>query len=289
MDKQLFDDAIGEVPRSTVDVDAAITRGRRAARIHQVANPAVAAGVAVVLLVGAVAYTMTRDDPGGMAVGTPPTSTTSPTARTTNTTSRSTPKPVAPPSCARTDLENAEQLNVRLTGIVRSALQQQRPDVTLKPNPDSTGLGLEPPLAFYQVNGTRVGSDKPICDEDSYAMAMATTQGPEGAGNVTVLVQPSFYGPETLTCEGSSHEDVLCKVVTLPSGDTVVKRISQFEGGTEGTRVDIIRPDRTLVTVLSENIDTSVKSGGGPTATAPPLNLDQLIAIGTAQGMTMFP
>jgi hypothetical protein len=30
MDKQLFDDAIGEVPPSTVDVDAAIARGRRA-------------------------------------------------------------------------------------------------------------------------------------------------------------------------------------------------------------------------------------------------------------------
>ena len=64
MHKQLFDDAIGEVPPSTVDVEAVITRGRRAARLRRVANPAVAAGVAVVLLTGAVAYTMTRGDDG---------------------------------------------------------------------------------------------------------------------------------------------------------------------------------------------------------------------------------
>src|SRR5215471_3244459 len=69
MHKELFDDAIGEVPPSTVDVDAAIVRGRRAAVVRRVVNPVVAAGVVVVLLIGVVAYTMTR--PGPDDIGTP--------------------------------------------------------------------------------------------------------------------------------------------------------------------------------------------------------------------------
>ena len=50
------------MPPSTVDVDAVIVRGRRAARLRRVVHPAVAAGVVVVLLTGVVAYSMTRGD-----------------------------------------------------------------------------------------------------------------------------------------------------------------------------------------------------------------------------------
>jgi hypothetical protein len=55
------------------------------------------------------------------------------------------------------------------------------------------------------------------------------------------------------------------------------------------TRVEVLRPDGTHVAVQSENIDTTVKTGDAPTSSAPPLNYDQLIAIATAPGMTLFP
>ena len=74
MDKQLFDDAIGASPPSTVDVDAVIARGRRADRLRRVANPAVAAGAGVLAVMLGVAFAVlpshSADPAAGGAVGT---------------------------------------------------------------------------------------------------------------------------------------------------------------------------------------------------------------------------
>src|ERR671933_229213 len=121
MDKQLFDDAIGEVPPSTIDVDAVITRGRRADRLRRVANPAVAAGVAVVLAVGAVAYTMNRGD-GGVGVGGSPTSPTSTTSAASPTPSAHTkgelpPDAKPPAACSRRYLESGAAVAARVSPV----------------------------------------------------------------------------------------------------------------------------------------------------------------------------
>ena len=137
MDKQLFDDAIGEVPPSTVDVDAAIVRGRRAVRFHRVANPAVAAGVAVVLLTGAVAYTMTRDDDGILGVGTGPPPTTSVGTETPSSSMTLPPDkeaPPLPPQCEKKNLETPEVAAGRLQQVVTDAVLAQRPDLQLTPH-----------------------------------------------------------------------------------------------------------------------------------------------------------
>jgi hypothetical protein len=289
MHKQLFDDAIGEVPPSTVDVDAVITRGRRAARVRRVANPAVAAGVAVVLLTGAIAYTMTRGD--GAGLGTPPPMTTTPPNRTTSVTPPRPPlDPTPPENCKIHDLETALALNVRLTSVVGQAFHQQRPDVQLSPNrgamfPDGAQYG---PFEFYQVN-EKPGTNRPVCDVDSYSMARATTQAVEGGGNVLVVVAPSFHPQTSLECTGAEPVETFCDVVTGTFGDRVMLTSRRGEGGMLQNRVDIIRADGTSVIVQAENINTTGKSGDAPTATAPPLTLDQLQVIGTAPGMTLFP
>jgi hypothetical protein len=309
MDKRVFDDAIGEVPPSTVDVEAAIVRGRRADRFRRVASPAVAAGVAVVALTGVVAYTMTGDDqPGGsgVGVGTQPSTTSSsvpsssvppssangpaPSSDGRVTPGRGRPTPEPPEACSRPDLETAAELNARIEQVTRTSFQAQRPDLQIAPNP-----GMEYPdgvargaLEFFQVNSTP-GTDQSICGPDNYTMARATTNGPEGAGNIIVVVQPAFYAASTLHCDGTSPEESSCEMVDAPNGDRIKKTTGQYEGGTSGTRVDIIRADGTSVMISAENIATTIKSGEGPTASAPPLNLDQLVAIGTAPGMTLFP
>lgn len=310
MDKQLFDDAIGEVPPSSVDVDAVITRGRRADRIRRVANPAVAAGVAVVLAVGAIAYTMTRSDggdgSGGIGVGSSPTSTGSSTPSSDESTSvipsagsgvsttggpgPNQPAPTPPEACSRPDLETATELNTRLAQVAGTAVQAQRSDMPLTANP-----GMEYPngtprgaLEFFQVSKTP-GTDQPICDVDSYSMARATTNGPEGAGNLLIAVSPEFYDGRNINCAVPSTEETFCDVVTTQNGDRVRKSSSSFEGGTSGHRVDLVRADGTSVVVTIEDIGTSIKSGDGPTASAIPLTLDQLVAVATAPGMTMFP
>jgi hypothetical protein len=290
MHKELFDDAIGEVPPSTVDVDAVISRGRRAARLHRAANPVVAAGLAVVAVTGVVAYTMTGDDPaGGVAVGTQPSDgTSSSPAPGSGDVPPGATDPALPDGCSRPDLETAAELNTRLSQVVTAAFQAQRPDVSLTANAGAeypTGVA-HGPLEFFQVNATP-GTDQSICGPDSYSMARATTNAPDGVGNIVVVVQPAPAGPAGNTC--GATEEVYCEVVTGPGGDEILKSTSEFDGGTTATRVSIVRADGTSVIVESENVGTSVRSGDAATAAAPPLDHDQLVAIGTAPGMTLFP
>lgn len=293
MDKQLFDDAIGEVPPPTINVEATIVRGRRAARLRSVANPVVAAGVAVVLVAGVIAFTMTRGDAGGgVQVGGPPASTTSSTSASASagaSTREAPPNAELPDACSRPDLESGAEVAARLTPVLKAAVQAQRPDVQLETNPGNeypAGVS-HGPLDFFYVSDP---ADAPICDADSYLLTRATTKAAEGQGNILVAVQPIHNLEMTTTCDPpGSGEQTFCEKVTGPNGEVILKQTRALEGGTTMTRVDVVRTDGTWVTVSSEDINTSVKSGNAPTATAPPLNHDQLIAIGTDPGMTLFP
>ncbi|GAB3469367.1 hypothetical protein [Actinophytocola sediminis] len=93
MDKRLFQEVIGEVPPSTVSVETVITRGRRAERFRRATSPVVAAGVTVVLLSGAIAYTLTDGDGDGTPPGGQP---TSPTETTTEIPTETTTWPSMP-------------------------------------------------------------------------------------------------------------------------------------------------------------------------------------------------
>lgn len=303
MDKQVFDDAIGEVPPSTIDVDAVIVRGRRAARLRRVANPAVAAGVAVVLLTGAVAYTMTRGQDGGATVGTaPPTSST--------TTSQSSVPPASeepwvkspdapgsevpvqppvtmPPQCEEEDQETASVAAARLTLAATKAVSKQRPDVKLVAN--SWGQTPHGPLEFYQARQREPGVEMPVCDPAGQFEAMATTQAPEGAGNILFVVSPNWYPDDEMSCGRMALPNFACDVATGPGGEKIVKQTGEFERGTISHRVEVLRPDGTSLLVDAENVATTTKLGGPPTATAPPLTLDQMVAIAIDPDLGMFP
>ncbi|MFI7680632.1 hypothetical protein [Actinophytocola sp. NPDC049390] len=305
MDKQLFDDAIGEVPPSTVDVDAAIARGRRAARVRQMANPAVATGVAVVLLTGAVAYTMTRDDDGSPAVGVAaPTTTTSsapPSSRTappppTGTSSASTDvvgvpvggDAVPPPACEREDLESAGEAADRLLQAATDAVMAQRPDLALSPNHEYPKGTTRGPLEFYQI--VEPGEELPICDAQGRLESTATTTAPDGDGNLLMLVEPDFHPDERGSCDGIGLPNrTFCAAETGPNGEEIVKQTVGFEGGVVMHRVVAVRDDGTSILVQAENVATSSKYNTPATATAPPLTLDQLVEIAIDPAMTLFP
>ena len=284
MHKQLFDDAIGEVPPSTVDVDAAITRGRRAARLRRVANPAVAAGAAVVLLTGAVAYMMTRDD--GIPVGGPPTSPTRTVTASATLPTRD-PEAKAPAACARPDLESGAKIVARLSPVARAAVLAQRPDLRLADNPEATYPRDVPHAAldFYQVTG-ETPTDLPICDEHSYFMGWATTRGPEGDGNLLISLAPAFR-PTPGSCADFDPDQ--CAEATGPNGEPVVEIWETDENGVTNRQTSMVRSDGTLVRVTVENIATSIKTGGPPTATILPLTFEQMIAIAADPALTLFP
>jgi hypothetical protein len=293
MDKQQFDDAIGEVPPPTFDVDGLVTRGRRAVRLQRLASPAAAATTAVVVLTGAVALTMNGEDLGGwLGVGGQPSSSNAPAPTTGPTTTGSPLGPVEKPeACSRPDLESASEVKERLTALLRETVKEQRSDLKLVANrnaeyPDNVFNG---PLDVYQANDDYSTTDHPICADGSYFMASATTTGPEGAGNILVAVSPALFSPDVHGCTPYSDDQRSCDQRTGPKGDIIVESTDKYEEGTSSNRVDIYRPDGTRVMISVEDIADTIKSGGPPTASALPLTLDQLTAIGTDDRMTLFP
>ena len=297
MDKRLFDDAIGEVPQSTVDVDAVITRGRRADRVRRVANPALAAGVAVVLAVGVIAFTMTRgDDGGGVRVGgqtaPPPTSPSEVPSSSTSVGNRG-PEGTPPESCSRPDVETPAAAIARLDPVLGAAVHAQLPDAQFVANPVNqypNGV-LHGPLELYQVTG-ETPVDRPICHPDSYFLSRATIRTQAGDGNILVAVQANYStGDASTECDppGSGGEQTYCEQVTNAADDHILKQTRVLEGGTTMNRVDIVRADGTSVIVESSNIGTDVKSGGPASTSTPPLTVEQLVTIGTDPGMTLFP
>jgi hypothetical protein len=302
MDKQLFDDAIGEVPPSTVDVDAAIVRGRRAARLHRVANPAVAAGVAVVVLTGAVAYTLTSGDGASTPFGGSPVTTSagspSPTTPQQPPGSKvSTPSVVTvddkvpPPECDGR-LESAAEAAARLTLATTAAVRAQRPDLELSRNPAGDYPAGTPhgPLDYYQVNPTNPGAELSICDTAATFEASASTTTADGIGNVFVLTQPTWHDGLGPVCDFPGLGTRLsCVAQTGPRGEEIVKQTADMGDGITMHQVLVHREDGTRILVQAENIGTSGKIGGAPTASQPPLTLDQLVAIGVDPALTMFP
>jgi hypothetical protein len=262
MNKQLFDDAIGEVPPSTIDVDAVITRGRRAARIRRVANPVVAAGVAVVLLTGAVAYTMTRGDDGGAQVGGQPTKSESPT---TSTSTSKVPLKMPPEGCSRPDLESSAEVIARLTPVTKAAFQAERPDLPVDA------------LAFshYYLDDP-AAANPPVCHRHAGFEAEVDTDGPEGQGNVAITVQAAYFDPRGFCDE---IHNGYCEETTGPDGETIVNYTPSEENGVAAKVTYVLRPDGTLILASAENAASATL----------PLDHDQLAAIATDPGMTLFP
>ena len=286
MDKQLFDDAIGEVPPSTVDVDAVIARGRRAVRLRRVANPAVAAGVAVVLLSGAVAYTMMRDDGEGPIVGVGSAPTTSVTTATPSSSTVLPPDkefPPLPPQCEEKNLETPEEAAGRLEQVAKETVLAQRPDLQL------TSGGRYPerkPFEFHQLEQFEEPS---VCH---LFEAMATTTAPDGDGNLQILVLPDESPGVPLGTKMSCEQESaggFCAEETGPHGEEIVMTESTYGGDVVSHMVKVARADGTTVVLTAENVTAKPKPGIPATADAPPLTYDQLVAVGVDPRLTLFP
>jgi hypothetical protein len=287
MDKQLFDDAIGEVPPSTIDVDAAIVRGRRAVRLRRVANPAVAAGVAVVLLSGAVAYTMTRDDDGGTGVAAPPTTKAAPTTRQSPV-----PVPggrVGPPQCAEEPRETAAEAAARLSPAAVASVLAQRPELELMPgNEYPLGTAREP-LELYQVSQSP--TELPICDGRARYEGSALLRGPEGTGMLFLIMNPAWVEQQQYSCTGFQEGDTTqsCDEFTTPAGDEVKVLAMNFPGGRSQIDVTARRADGTEVTAVSGDLSTASKNGRPSDVDVESLDVNQLVEIATDPDLTLFP
>ncbi len=294
MDKQLFDDAIGEVPPSTVDVDAVIARGRRAERVRRLASPVVATAAAVTVLTGGVAVVLTSDGDTGFGTAGPP-STTRPATSTTSPVTSSPSRcadmmPTAPPGP-----EEPAAVVDRLTGLVHDAVRPRLAggaDLTVNPDaryPDGVQHG---PLEFYHVfsgvqeipNGCQGGED--------YYLGQANVRSPGGTGSLLALVGRGGGGNGGFTtCD---EENAVTPGQTychrqVEDGDVIVQTTMTSEKGVVTNRVDVARADGTYVLLEASNMARSGKYPGPPTADAVPLTHAQLTQIALDPGMTMYP
>src|ERR1700741_45633 len=137
MNKQLFDDAIGEAPPSMVDVDAVIARGRRADRVRRVASPALAAVAVVgVVLFGVVVVAQSDGDDGGFVPANPPSTTTT----TTSESMCAGMAPTAPPQP-----ERPAGAEARLPAVLPPSVSSGRADgATREATPDAKNRAGEP-------------------------------------------------------------------------------------------------------------------------------------------------
>jgi hypothetical protein len=122
--KDLFDEAIGTVPPSTVDVDAVLDRERHRARVRRVANPWTAAGVGVAAVAVGAALVFVpvgsggAGGSGGTAVA--PGAAGTPSAPPAPESCGFDPRPTGPPLS-----QNPAVVAGRLTPVLKAAVQQR--------------------------------------------------------------------------------------------------------------------------------------------------------------------
>lgn len=173
----------------------------------------------------------------------------------------------------------------RLDVALAKALRSQAPDATFA---DSTGS--DQPIRFVQAN-----------DLNLTYIAGLSIRTPGHRGMASVEVMPTTYGPDEAELRRAHGCDRLavkstCVFRTLSDGAVV----SGVQIGAQPARpgilqdqISIFRADHTTVRIVTNNVDPDGPRAlretprvGGETI---PLTLDQIIAIGTDPGLTIYP
>jgi hypothetical protein len=288
MDKQLFDEAIGEPPPSTVDVDLVLARAQRTAWVRRVVDPWVVTGAGVVAVsLGAAALLAPG---GGPELGVGPASSPVPGPAPASRVVPCAPTPTAPPTA-----ESPEHAVTRLTAVLTAAVQRQLPGTAFEANPVAqypTGT-WHGPFAFYHVDREAVAEPDGGCSGgEDYFSARATTVTAGLRGNVSAVIG-RLGGVATPTTECSADPvadaDHTCERRTGPAGEVVVISTLTQRAGVMHRRVDVTKADGTGVVLQAENVGVDDKHGGTPESPAPPLTHEQLTVIALDPGLTLYP
>ena len=306
MDRHLFDDAIGSPPPSTVDVEAVIARQRRGAFVRRVVGPGSAAVAAVV----AVTFGAALAVPGGLTGGsgggrtpgsepaaTPPASSWGPSGPSEPATSSApnTTDTCGPPTDLPAIPGEPADIAARLHDALDAAVRGQLPGAQLTANPVARYEDRQyGPLEFAHIHQDGGLSEGGACGvPEDYYLARATVTDAAGAGNILTYLGAAGDGtsnPATCPTAGVTAPEVTaCEQHTGPAGEQITALTLRLEQGSTTNRVDVLKPDGTMVTLLSENVAVDGKEGGPPQRPTPPLTHDQLITIALLPTLTLFP
>jgi hypothetical protein len=264
MGTQLFDQVIGELPPSTVDVTGIVRqeKRRRARQVTGVATAVVALSVA-----SALGLSMT----GGPGASSPP------AAVGTGTASAGATAPDTRFALVAVTEETAAASAKRLSEALGDALRRQapgarwiaEPGVEARDTPDG-----RPPILNYHA-----GKDERTAHELFNGGQGLLNQGRKGS--LHLGVEPSVGVGEdgrprhnSLECTPSPGRT--CTVTKAPSGAKMLFE-SWGDGGALTICYDMALPDGRILRILVSN--TFGAQGGGPVQKATPLTADQLKAI----------
>ncbi|MEW2385892.1 hypothetical protein AB0873_27905 [Micromonospora sp. NPDC047707] len=269
--------AVGTAPPTRIDVEDLISADarRRRHRAWTVAGTGAAAAVAAVLAVPA----MLVGPAGTPAAGPPPAASAS--AVGTPLCDSVTPKASGPqpplqshdtvrPRPTETPAEGVGRLSAALREVVASQLPDGVSVESVQPRCSAPQFRYHPSYREYEAGGE-------------------LRQG-ESAGWFMVRVAPRpardeatcEFAPDSRNCNRMVHSDGSISVFSrMPLGDGLIQ-----------LSVSVFRPDGTLVSVVTSN--GRIKPAGNGTATTvtarePLLTGEQMIAIGRAPALTLYP
>jgi len=306
MDRQLFDEAIGHVPVSTVDVDAVIARQRRAARLRRVGGPGLVAVLAVVVVTVGVALVVPgrdRSTAGNTSGGTgsPPATSPADESGREPLPTGAYPPPGAPGSACEPPADlpaipgDPADIAGRLRLALEAAVRAQLPDAQLSASPVHQYQGRHyGALEFMHVDEASRDYGNGSCQAgEDYYLARATITDANGGGNLLAYLGRAADATDAqMQCSAPGAvrpEETFCEQRTGPGGEAITVTTLVLEGGSSMHRVDVVKPDATMVTVSSENVSSSGKAGGPAERPAPPLTHGQLLAIALTPALTLFP
>jgi hypothetical protein len=259
--KDLFEDAVGVAPPSTVDVDRLIARRTRIQRWQRAGQ----VGLAVVAVgaIGAVT-TLLPTVGDGRSAGTPGTS-------------------ASPTKSEETDAAREARLATALRAIVAERL----------PGMTAGHLEFFPGWTAPYDRGTSASTPpQPLPDNHQSLPRMynwvVTATGPTLTADVSVTVGSEVRGarPQAveahprLRCPASPPAGVVsCETLTGPQGERIRRQVLGDDGKGRTNEIWVLRPDLTTVLILMSwngSNDTST-----PPADKPVLTMDELTAVAT--------
>lgn len=301
MDSKQFDDAIGVAPPSTVDVEAVILRQRRAAMVRRIGGPGVVAAAAVVAVTFGVALAVPGRGPDVAPGGGGPTGTAAPSSNEAAPVTKGPsptggyspdtqcgPEPGSPPIPGDPD-----EIATRLGAVLDPAVRAQLPDAQLTTNPINEYNGrVYGPLEFFHVyeQGADLGNNSCLMHQD-YFLARASVTDAAGVGSILAYlgrVATGAPGPACPTPAQHVPDQLFCEQRTGPAGERMTVATFELEGGTTKHRIDLVKPDGSMITLESANA-VNDKAGGPAQRPTPHLTHDQLIDIALDPALTLFP
>lgn len=299
MDSRKFDEAIGEVPPSTVDVDAAISRGRRAAMVRRVANPVTGAAASVVAIAAAAIVFIPGGDQtgadqnagGGLVVGSPSPSAQedskdAPVVKRKNNGDVEVSIPPGGPEPCDDPPEHPDRPG-QMSEALKTAVTEYIPadklsEVSRDVAGDPDGAG---PLDFYPSGALFDKERNCMVAMEGNLLAFANVAQDGGTGNIMAMASFDNDLENFGTCADARAGDhpqlelVSCQDDEGPNGERITATVMKINGSVTSNSVSVLTPDATLVSVHAENVADTAKKGNPAEADAPPLSIEQLRAI----------